>query len=337
MLRLSNITYGEDGEEDQDQPDLNEHSDDSSASEEELHLQEELENARLAAKYTVRDPFARKATPPPAQQLSQDRIPQGRISRDLAQELLPKNESAEELIADALLVDKDPSPSPEPSQEDLLAAQALNSVTAGAAAGRLTGTGERVEAVKQRLRDFLEAQRQNKTTRLLKQIWKSDWSIAAFIPMTICFYIMKHTGVAFWGVLFFMLAVSTVDAILSIFVIRLSFQQNKSNFYKTEDYERDRLRYRVLISITKAILYFAIGISCGWTAVLGAHIAWLFTSCERLRYVILRWSMEEYYPDLKRWSIFLLLKEFDIEPGIKQFNVVAIIGALIGLGITLVL
>jgi len=251
------------------------------------------------------------------------------------QSAIDEKDSATDMLAEAIIVNKDPSPK-EFINGSAQTSSVHPSMNGAAVATRYPGI-EKIGAVKQRVKDFIDTQRQSKTTRLLKQIWKSDWTIAAFIPMIGSFYAMKYTGAAFFGVLFFILAVSTIDAILSIFVIRLSFQQNKSGFYKTEDYERDRLRYRVLISITKAILYFAIGISCGWVAILGAHIAWLFTSCERLRYVILRWSMEENYPDLRRWSVFILLKEFDIEPGIKEFNIVASVGAVLGLGVTFLL
>ncbi|HYE74903.1 MAG TPA: hypothetical protein VEF04_16300, partial [Blastocatellia bacterium] len=140
----------------------------------------------------------------------------------------------------------------------------------------------------------------------------------------------------FAGVLFFLLAVATIDAILSIFVIRLSFHANKHRFYQTDDYERDWLRYRVLLMITKGVVFFMIGLKCGWTAILGAQIIWFFGTAERLRYVILRWSMEDYFPHLQKWSIFLVLKRFNIQPHRKEFNITAIVGAVLGMLVTLV-
>jgi len=189
---------------------------------------------------------------------------------------------------------------------------------------------------RKRVLQWFDTYKDRKTPTLLRQIWKSDWTIAAFIPMGICFYGMKLTGWPWLGVMFFMLAMSTVDAILSIFVVRLSFQQNKSGFYRTEDYERDWLRYRVLLSMTKAALLFVIGLGCGWTAMVGAHLTWFFTSCERLRYVLLRWSMSEKYEDLNRWSVFAVLREIHVEPSLRNFNIAAAVGLILGFGVTVI-
>jgi hypothetical protein len=207
----------------------------------------------------------------------------------------------------------------------------------------MSSTGEivrppigRFEQFQERVRGFWTKQREARNISHLKEIWKSDYTIVAFIPMVACYYLMKYTGSPFAGVLFFLLAVSTIDAILSIFVIRLSFHANKHRFYQTDDYERDWLRYRVLLMITKGVVFFMIGLKCGWTAILGAQILWFFTTAERLRYVILRWSMEDYFPHLQKWSIFLVLKRFGVEPHRKQFNTVAIVGAVLGLLVTLI-
>lgn len=194
----------------------------------------------------------------------------------------------------------------------------------------------RIAAMRSRMREFLVKQREAKNILLLKEIWKSDYTILAFFPMVGCYYLMKFTGSPFAGMLFFLLAVATIDAILSIFVIRLSFHANKSRFYQTDDYERDWLRYRVLLTITKGVLFFMIGIKCGWTAILGAQIVWFFTTAERLRYVILRWSMEDYFPQLEKWSVFFFLKRFGIQPKRKEFNRVAAIGLVLAIVVTFV-
>jgi hypothetical protein len=138
------------------------------------------------------------------------------------------------------------------------------------------------------------------------------------------------------GLLFFTLAMATIDAILSIFVVRLSFHQNKHGFYRTEDFERDWLRYRILLSMTKAALLFLVATTCGTAAVFASYIVWFFTSTQRLRYFILRWSMDDHYPELQRFSIFTLLKEFGVEPKLKNFNLVAILGLVIGFAITFI-
>jgi hypothetical protein len=75
-------------------------------------------------------------------------------------------------------------------------------------------------------------------------------------------------------------------------------------------------------------------LKCGLSAILGAQIIWFFATAERLRYVILRWSMEDYFPQLQKWSIFLVLKKFGVEPHRKQFNIVATIGLVLGLLVT---
>ena len=77
-----------------------------------------------------------------------------------------------------------------------------------------------------------------------------------------------------------------------------------------------------------------IGLKCGLSAIVGAQIIWFLATAERLRYVILRWSMEDYFPHLKKWSIFLVLQKFGIEPRRKQFNIVAAIGLVLGLLVT---
>ena len=128
---------------------------------------------------------------------------------------------------------------------------------------------------------------------------------------------------------------ATVDAILSIFVVRLSFHQNKHGFYRTEDFERDWLRYRILLSMTKAALLFVVLTSCGTATVVASYIVWFFTATQRLRYIILRWSMDDHYPELQRWSIFTLLHEAGIEPKRKHFTLVAIAGAVIAYAIVI--
>ncbi|GEM_PF-2077007 len=187
-----------------------------------------------------------------------------------------------------------------------------------------------------RFRKIVELGKSKKTTRLIIQIWQSDYSVIAFVLVMISFYLMKDLRYPPVGVLFFLLAMATVDAILSIFVVRLSFHQNKHGFYRTEDFERDWLRYRILLSMTKAALIFIVGTTCGVAAAIAAYIMWFFTSTQRLRYFILRWSMDEHYPDLQRWSIFALLREAGIEPKRKNFNWVAAIGVVIGFTIAFI-
>jgi len=187
-----------------------------------------------------------------------------------------------------------------------------------------------------RLRKLWELSKSQKTTRILLQIWQSDYSIIAFVLVVASFYVMKDTGLAPIGLFFFILAMATVDAILSIFVVRLSFHQNKSGFYRTEDFERDWLRYRILLSMTKAALLFVVLTSCGTACVVASYIAWFFTATQRLRYVILRWSMDEHYPELQRWSIFALLREAGVEPRRKNFNLVAFIGVVIAFAIVFI-
>jgi hypothetical protein len=185
-------------------------------------------------------------------------------------------------------------------------------------------------------RKFIEQSKAKKTPRLLLQIWQSDFSIVAFVLVMVTFYLMKDIRYPPVGVLFFLLAMATVDAILSIFVVRLSFHQNKHGFYRTEDFQRDWLRYRILLSMTKAALLFVVGSSCGSAAVIASYIVWFFTSTQRLRYLILRWSMDDHYPELQRWSIFMLLREAGIEPKLKNFNLVAVIGVIIGFAIVFI-
>lgn len=169
-----------------------------------------------------------------------------------------------------------------------------------------------------------------KTARILFQIWQSDYSIIAFVLVVLSFYVMKDTRYPPIGLLFFIIAMATVDAILSIFVVRLSFHQNKHGFYRTEDFERDWLRYRILLLMTKATLLFVVLTSCGTPAFIASYVVWFFTSTQRLRYVILRWSMDEHYPELQRWSIFTVLREFGVEPRRRNFDLVAAIGIVIG-------
>jgi hypothetical protein len=188
-----------------------------------------------------------------------------------------------------------------------------------------------------RFHDFIESSKTKKTPRLIMQIWQSDYSIIAFVLVMASFYLMKYTGYAPVGVLFFLMAMATVDAILSIFVVRLSFHQNKHGFYRTEDFERDWLRYRMLLSMTKAALLFVVATSCGTSAVIGSYIVWFFTSTQRLRYLILRWSMDDHYPDLQRWSVFALLREVGVEPKLRNFNLFAAIGVVIGFAIAFIL
>jgi len=187
-----------------------------------------------------------------------------------------------------------------------------------------------------RFRRLVELSKSQKTTRILLQIWQSDYSIIAFVLVVASFYVMKDTGSPPIGLFFFILAMATVDAILSIFVVRLSFHQNKHGFYRTEDFERDWLRYRILLSMTKAALLFVVLTSCGTVCVVASYIAWFFTATQRLRYIILRWSMDEHYPELQRWSIFALLREAGVEPKRKNFTLVAAIGVVVAFTIVFI-
>jgi len=184
-----------------------------------------------------------------------------------------------------------------------------------------------------KLQEVIELVKSKKTTRILLQIWQSDYSIVAFVLAMTSFSVMNNTRYPPVGLFFFMLAMSTVDAILSIFVVRLSFHQDRHGFYRTEDFERDWLRYRILLSMTKAALLFVVLTSCGTATVVASYIVWFFTATLRLRFLILRWSVDEHYPELQRWSIFALLREAGIEPKRRHFNLVALIGVAIGFAI----
>jgi hypothetical protein len=198
------------------------------------------------------------------------------------------------------------------------------------------GHARRKKWRKMNVRQLIELGKSQKTAKLLLQIWQSDYSIIAFLVMMGTFYLMKDTRLPVVGVTFFLFAMAEVDAILSIFVVRLSFHQNKHGFYRTEDFERDWLRYRMLLSMTKAALLFVVATSCGSATVVASYLMWFFTSTQRLRYIILRWSMDEHYPELQRWSIFALLREAGIEPKLRNFNVLALIGLVVGYGIVLI-
>jgi hypothetical protein len=175
-----------------------------------------------------------------------------------------------------------------------------------------------------------------KTSRLLIQIWQSDYTIIAYVLTAISFFLMKRMNYPPIGVLFFLLAMAVVDAILSIFVTRLSVHQNKHDVYSPEDFERDWLRYRILLSMTKAALLFVVGTSCGIAAVVGCYVMWFFTSTQRLRYLILRWSMVDHFPELERWSIFGILREVGVEPKLGNYNIAALLGVVLGFTIAIV-
>ncbi len=187
-----------------------------------------------------------------------------------------------------------------------------------------------------RMRRLFEAGKRQRSAQLLLQIWRSDYSILAFAIMMVSFYLMKESSSPAIGVLFFLFAMAEIDAMLSIFVVRLSFHQNMHTSYGTEDFERDWLRYRMLLVMAKAALLFVVATSCGTTALIACYIMWFFTSTQRLRYIILRSSMDEHYPELQRWSIFAILREAGIEPGRRNFDLLALIGIVLGFGIVLV-
>ena len=136
------------------------------------------------------------------------------------------------------------------------------------------------------------------------------------------FYLMKDTRYGPVGVLFFMLGMAEIDAILSIFVVRLSFHQNKHGFYRTEDFERDWLRYRMLLSMTKVALLFIVATSCGTAAVIACYILWFFTSTLRLRYIILRGRWTTTTPISNAGVSSPFSREAGIEPKLRNFNVV---------------
>jgi hypothetical protein len=184
-----------------------------------------------------------------------------------------------------------------------------------------------------RLEQLIELVKSRKTARTLLQIWQSDYSIVAYLLAMTSFYVMKTTRYPPIGLFFFILAMAAVDAILSIFVVRLSFQQDRHGFYRAEDFERDWLRYRILLSMTKAALLFVVLTSCGTATVVASYIVWFFTATLRLRFFILRWSVDEHYPELQRWSIFALLREAGVQPKRRHINLIALLGVAIGFAI----
>jgi hypothetical protein len=185
-------------------------------------------------------------------------------------------------------------------------------------------------AIRANFRLLLDFGKSKKTSRLLIQIGQSDYTLIAYILTAVTFFLMNRMNYAPMGVLFFLLAMAVVDSILSIFVTRLSFHQSKDGFYRPEDFERDWLRYRIMLSMTKATLLFVVGISCGTSAVVGSYVMWFFTSTQRLRYIILRWSMVDHFPELERWSIFGILREMGVKPKRRNYNIAAIIGVVLG-------
>jgi hypothetical protein len=184
--------------------------------------------------------------------------------------------------------------------------------------------------IRANFRLLLDFGKSKKTSRLLIQIWQSDYTLIAYVLTVVTFFLMKRMNYPPMGVLFFLFAMAVVDAILSIFVTRLSFHQSKDGFYRPEDFERDWLRYRIMLSMTKATLLFVVGISCGTAAAVGSYVMWFFTSTQRLRYIILRWSMVDHFPELERWSIFGILREAGIKPKRRNYNLAAILGVLLG-------
>jgi hypothetical protein len=185
-------------------------------------------------------------------------------------------------------------------------------------------------AIRANFRLLLDFGKSKKTSRLLIQIGQSDYTLIAYVLTAVTFYLMNRMNYPPMGVLFFLLAMAVVDSILSIFVTRLSFHQSKEGFYHPEDFERDWLRYKIMLSMTKATLLFVVGISCGTSAVVGSYVMWFFTSTQRLRYIILRWSMVDHFPELERWSIFGILREAGVKPKRRNYNIAAIIGVVLG-------
>jgi Na+/melibiose symporter-like transporter len=191
-------------------------------------------------------------------------------------------------------------------------------------------------AVRANFRMLIDFGKSKKTSRLLIQIWQSDYTIIAYALTAISFFLMKRINYPPLGVLFFLLAMAVVDAILSIFVTRLSLHQGKHDIYSAEDFERDWLRYRILLSMSKAVLLFVVGTSCGTATAVGCYVMWFFTSTQRLRYIILRWSMVDHFPELERWSIFGLLREAGVKPKLGNYNIAAMLGVVLGFIIALV-
>jgi Na+/melibiose symporter-like transporter len=190
-------------------------------------------------------------------------------------------------------------------------------------------------AVRANFRMLIDFGKSKKTSRLLIQIWQSDYTIIAYVLTAITFFLMKRMNYPPIGVLFFLLAMAVVDAILSIFVTRLSLHQGKHDIYSAEDFERDWLRYRILLSMSKAVLLFVVGTSCGTATAVGCYVMWFFTSTQRLRYIILRWSMVDHFPELERWSIFGLLREAGVKPKLENYNLAAMVGVVLGFIIAL--
>lgn len=150
----------------------------------------------------------------------------------------------------------------------------------------------------------------------------------ALVVALISFALMLVTGWSIAGLVFATIGFSVFDLIG--FTIATEGLDDTTSAKKT-------VLYRVIQVFTQLVMYALVWKSCGLIATLACAVAWWFTVCDKLFYVIGKSDYKGNYPWLEGWSLFFILKKLGINADDKSFNAVVLVGSILAIGLCIFL
>ena len=146
-------------------------------------------------------------------------------------------------------------------------------------------------------------------------LWQKDSALKVLIPAILCLIEIElwHTPVV--GLLFFVLVFTSMDI---VGFINLTARDTALSV--------PRVSYRILMVTLQAVLIALVVSLTNISAGVACLIAWWFTACDWLFYVLQNdWNDYSPYPWLS-WSVFGILNRIGIPTTKTSFPIVAIIG-----------
>ncbi len=155
---------------------------------------------------------------------------------------------------------------------------------------------------------------------------KRDLTLWSLVPAAVLLALTLITGVPVIGLLFFVLTFTAFDV--------LGFDLTK----RDPDPSVLRTEYRIAQVIFQFVALALVLSACGWVALLAAALAWWFTACDRLYYVMmLEPDYGGRYTWLEGWSVFWVLNRLGVEAWQKSFNIVSVVGTALTVAMCTVL
>ena len=134
---------------------------------------------------------------------------------------------------------------------------------------------------------------------------------------------MILTSNAVSGLIFYVVGFSVFDV--------FGFTASTNNVPEGDGKQDNIFRYRIIQLMMQTFMTVLVWNYCGWSVALAATVAWFFTTCDKLFYIIQKSKYTGDYPWLESWSVFSLLKPLGIKATDKTFNALALGGIILSL------